>query len=118
MSLIGAGATGGDGADCAALLPRKENMMTYFDTVIKPLNNKLGERLKKQPLKIWVNDESSTYVYAPEWDDAEMVDGKEVWHLAFRCQHDHLMLGDEGVYCPDCENKHLTIGEADKKYQG
>lgn len=32
----------------------------------------------------------------------------------FLCRHDNVMVDEEGVWCPDCKNKDLTIGEAEQ----
>lgn len=32
----------------------------------------------------------------------------------FLCRHDNVMIDDEGIWCPDCRNSDLTVGEAEQ----
>lgn len=57
---------------------------------------------------------TSTYIHDDWYDMTELREELEVWHLALRCRHDCVMVSlQDGVYCPDCENEHMTVGEVE-----
>lgn len=61
-------------------------------------------------MKIYVIEEpSSTFVLDDDWSQGDFEEGLQ---LAIRCRHDFVMVEDDYVWCPDCMNKHLTVGEA------
>lgn len=56
---------------------------------------------------------SSVYLYDDWYSPIEIVGTKEILHMVFRCRHDWISVDKNGIYCPDCENDHLTHNEAE-----
>lgn len=57
----------------------------------------------------------SVFVHDESLDWSENIGNTEKIHLALRCRHENIGLDletdNESMYCPDCNNKHLTERE-------
>lgn len=52
---------------------------------------------------------TSAYVLDDDWSEY----GNDELHLALRCRHDQIFYDKEveDMWCPDCQNEHLTTDE-------